>query len=88
MKNAIMQMKYFLNDFLLENLELVDKLQMWDFQSIVFWSKFCFLRLFWGILASVILRLIVVNERQWLTFLLRPLTFRPPLAKKKFLRLS
>ena len=45
-------------DLLLENLKWKDKLQIWGFGSLIFWSKFCFcfLGLFKGVLASVILK--------------------------------
>ena len=33
-------------DFLLENLKLKDKLQIWGFESFIFWSKFRFLGVF------------------------------------------
>ena len=54
-------------DFLLKNLKLKDKLQIWDSESFIFWSQFRFLRLFKGVLASVILKFFFVQP-----FLLSP----------------
>ena len=66
--------------FLLENLKyfLLEKLQISGFKSFVFWSKFRFLGLFYGILTSVILKCYVVGKPWWSTFLLslRPCRLR------------
>ena len=39
---------YWFWDFPLENLDVKDKLQMWGFEELIFWSKFCFFLTFWG----------------------------------------
>ena len=52
-------------DFLLEILKLKDKLQIWDFESVIFWSKF-----FFFVTASVILKFFFIGQPWWPTFVL------------------
>ena len=64
--------------FLLENLKLKNKLQIWGFEWFNFWSKFRFLGLCRGILPNVILEFFVISQLWWPTFLLSSST-SPPL---------
>ena len=63
---------YWLWHFQPENLKLIDKLQIWSFESLISGPSFVFLRMFYGILVSVILKLFVVGQPWWPTFSLSP----------------
>ena len=54
---------------LLENLNLKEKLQKWNLESLIFSSKHFFLGLFWDVLTSVILNSFAADQPWWPFFL-------------------
>ena len=59
----------------------IDKIQIWGFESFIFWSSF--LGLFYGVLASVILKVSIIGQSWWPTFLLSPLSYTHACNHKK-----
>ena len=71
-------------DFLLENPKLKYK-QIWDFESVTFWSKFCFLGLFQGCFSQCHFKIFLSRSTMMVTNVctkhpppLTPLTCPPP----------